>query len=125
MKVRALEAGYDNLCLRLPGDEFDMPDTVFDERPRLDANGKVLPGLFHDNPHWFEPLDEKLKEKFAKQQENRPKFAGVPAIDPGKQQADFDARNAKLVEEKEELNNQLAAAQAENVRLSAKLGEKK
>ena len=27
-RVRATATGFDNLCLREPGDEFDMPDTA-------------------------------------------------------------------------------------------------
>lgn len=27
-RVRALALGFDNLCLREPGDEFDMPDSA-------------------------------------------------------------------------------------------------
>lgn len=27
-RVRALATGFDNLCIREPGDEFDMPDNA-------------------------------------------------------------------------------------------------
>jgi hypothetical protein len=30
MKVIATELGYDNVTLRNPGDQFDMPDDVFE-----------------------------------------------------------------------------------------------
>lgn len=40
MRVRAIERGFDNLCIREPGEEFDMPEGT-----------KPAP--------WFEPVDKK------------------------------------------------------------------
>lgn len=39
MRVRALETGFDNLAIREPGDEFEMPDG--------------------SEAHWFEPVESK------------------------------------------------------------------
>lgn len=41
-RVRALELGYDNITLREPGDEFDMPDDA--KAPWfVDASSDVMP----------------------------------------------------------------------------------
>lgn len=46
MRVRAIDTGYDNVLVREPGDEFDMP---------ADAFGP-----------WFEPIDPDDKARTAK-----------------------------------------------------------
>lgn len=71
MKVIALELGYDNVQLRQPGDEFELPDDVV-----FATAGRA----------WFEPVDEADKAKFAKA--SKKAAAAVPAIDPAKQAAD-------------------------------------
>jgi hypothetical protein len=100
MKVIALELGYDNVALRNPGDTFDMPDDVFDRRPRLDAVGVAIPNAFYEPPSWFEPVDPKVKAKVEEDRlAVRKLAAGVPAINPAKQFADYEASIKALQEE--------------------------
>ena len=104
MKVIALELGYDNIALRAPGDEFDMPDDVFDRRPRVDAAGTPIAGAFYEPPHWFEPVDKAEKTKVeAERKEVRKINASVPAVNPAKQLADLEAAYKALAEELEAL----------------------
>lgn len=42
MRVRALETGYDNVAVREPGDEFEMPEG--------------------SSAHWFEPVNAKTDQ---------------------------------------------------------------
>jgi hypothetical protein len=85
MKVKALELGYDNVTLRHPDEEFEMPDDVFD------AGGK----------HFFEPADPALKAKYAVTQKAAAKPA-VAAVDPAKQSADKQAADEKLAKDQKE-----------------------
>jgi hypothetical protein len=82
MKVIALELGYDNVALRHPGDEFDMPDNVFEDG-----------GL-----HFFEPKDPAAKEKVAAARKAARK-PEVAAIDPAKQSAAHEAAIKALIDE--------------------------
>lgn len=101
IKVIALETGYDGLSVRNPGDVFDMPDDVFDKRPKLKEDGEPIKDQFYEPPHWFEPVDKALKEhveadRKAIQKQGRIPLRGtaqaqVPAIDPARQQADATA----------------------------------
>jgi hypothetical protein len=54
VRVKATARGFDGICVREPGDEFDMPETVFAPRPKRDDKGKVVPDEFYDAPSWFE-----------------------------------------------------------------------
>lgn len=102
MRVIALEAGYDNITIRNPGEEFEMPEEVFARRPRLNAIGEEIPGAYYEPPHWFEPVDAAEKAKVdAERKAVRKLNLAVPAIDPGKQLADLQAANKLLVEELE------------------------
>lgn len=74
MKVIAIELGYDNVTLRNPGEEFDMPDDVFNVGEKF----------------WFEPADPAEKEKVAAKFKSARK-PDVAAVDPAKQAADRDA----------------------------------
>lgn len=92
MRVIALELGYDNVALREAGTEFEMPDDVFERRPRLDASGAPIPNAFYDPPHWFEPVDPKVKAKVEEERKAIRKLAvHVPAVDPAKQAASYEA----------------------------------
>jgi hypothetical protein len=82
MKVIALELGYDNVTLRNKGDEFEMPDDVFE----------------HGARHWFEPADPATKEKLASAHKAARK-PEVAAVDPAKQAADKNAADEKLAKE--------------------------
>lgn len=58
MQVRALEKGFDNLCVREPGDLFEMPDDALSDNrtpEQKDADAKV--GRKWEPPHWFEAVD--------------------------------------------------------------------
>jgi ferritin-like protein len=104
MRVIALELGYDNVALREVGTEFEMPDDVFDRRPRLDASGAVIPNAFYDPPSWFEPVDPKLKAKVDEERKAIRKLAvHVPAVDPAKQHAAYEASIKALRDEIEAL----------------------
>lgn len=83
MRVVAIERGFDNLVVREVGDVFDMPDDVFELRPKRDEKGQPIPGQFYDAPSWFEPADEKVKAKLVREREA---VHGVKAVDPAKQQ---------------------------------------
>lgn len=75
MRVIAIARGFDNLCVREIGAEFDMPDDVFE---REDKNAV----------RWFEPVDAKLKVKYARPD---PAHPAVPAVEPTRQQLAHDA----------------------------------
>jgi hypothetical protein len=110
MRVIALELGYDNVALRNPGDEFEMPDDVFKRRPRVDANGKAIAGAFYEPPSWFEPVDPKMKAKVEADREEILEInASVPAVDPAKQLAEYQAALQALASEVEDLKKLLAA----------------
>ncbi len=113
MKVKALELGYDNVTLRQPGDEFEMPDDVFEPRPRLDAVGAVVPGAFYEPPHWFEPVDTKLKAKVEEERKaiRKRNVAAVAAVDPAKQAAAYLASLEELRAEVEALKKAQALAE--------------
>jgi hypothetical protein len=55
MRVIATATGYDGVCLREPGDEFDMPNGSCDPVPVRDANGRVVQGKFEPET-WFKPV---------------------------------------------------------------------
>lgn len=73
MRVKATAVGYDNVAVRNPGDEFDMPDGVY--------------------APWYEPLDAAHKAKSAKAFEPDAK---VPAVNPARQQSEQEAARAQL-----------------------------
>lgn len=109
MRVIALELGYDNVALRNPGDEFDMPDDVFKRRPRVDATGRPIAGAFYEPPHWFEPVDALAKAKVAADRKEIAEInASVAAVDPAQQFADYQASLKALADEVEALKKQLA-----------------
>jgi hypothetical protein len=62
MRVKATSPGYDNIKIREIGEEFDMPDNVFDKRPILGKDGKPS-GKFYPPPSWFKPVTAKKAEK--------------------------------------------------------------
>ena len=82
MRVRAIERGYDNICVREPGDIFDMPDHMFTEkRPVLDGGGIAIPGKFYSPNPWFEPVDDRglpILGKFEKEAEQNALTRGTP-----------------------------------------------
>jgi hypothetical protein len=86
VKVIATEDGFDNIAVRHVGEEFDMPDDVFDPRPKLDDHGRSIAGLFYDPPSWFEPVDAALKAKLAK-----PLARRTLSVNPKTQEADHQA----------------------------------
>lgn len=57
MQVIAIAKGYDGVTVREPGEEFTMPDEVFEKRPKLFPAGHVNEGKptgqFYDPPSWF------------------------------------------------------------------------
>lgn len=64
MRVRAKELGFDNVALRQPGEEFDLPDRVYVLDPKSgkrekDADGKdrMVDFVIPSNA-WFELVDE-------------------------------------------------------------------
>jgi hypothetical protein len=81
MKVIATELGFDSVTLRHPGDEFEMPDNVFDDGRKT----------------WFEPADPKVKAE-VEARRKAPKAPEVPAIDPAKQAAEHEASIRSLNE---------------------------
>ncbi len=84
MKVRALEIGFDNVALRQPGEEFEVPESVFE------GGGK----------HWFEPVEQADKDRVAQLAKAAARKAvPVSAVDPAKQQAEYDA-SIKALNEK-------------------------
>lgn len=101
IRVIAIAQGFDNVALREPGDEFDVPDDVFDRRPKLDEHGQPVKDQYYDLPHWFEPVDRNLKEKVESDRKainkgTRQSVGNVPAVDPARQQADATA-DARLL----------------------------
>lgn len=108
IRVIAIAQGFDNVALREIGDEFDMPDDVFERRPRLDEKGQPIPNQYYEPPNWFEPVDRAHKDQVAEERKNTRVAAKVQAVDPVRQQADATAE-ARI----------LAAAQ-EAVRLERK-----
>lgn len=93
MEVVAIAVGFDNQCIRDIGDRFEVPDNSFEPR-QIIVDGKPT-GQFHEPPSWFEPVDEALKAKVARTILKLP----VPAINPQKQTADFDASMRKKAEQ--------------------------
>lgn len=98
MKVIALELGFDNVALRQPGDEFELPEEL------------VLQG----GPSWFEPVAAADKAKFeaARKAYRKPEVA---AIDPAKQAAEHEASVkalAKANADNEALKAEIAALKA-------------
>ena len=65
MRVVATSIGYDGVCLREPGDEFDMPNGSCDPVPQKDAAGKAIPGQF-EPATWFKPVKAAKGEQEAK-----------------------------------------------------------
>jgi hypothetical protein len=57
MRVIATAPGYDNLTVRQPGEEFDMPDSVLAKREIKNSEGKVI-GVY-DPPSWFKKVESK------------------------------------------------------------------
>lgn len=57
MQVIAIAKGYDGITVRQPGEEFTMPDEVFEKRPKLFPAGHINEGKptgqFYDPPSWF------------------------------------------------------------------------
>jgi hypothetical protein len=82
MKVIALELGFDNVSLRIPDEEFEMPESVFE------GGGK----------HFFEPVDpaDKKRVEAARKAERKPEVA---AVDPAKQAAAHEAAMKALSDE--------------------------
>lgn len=50
--VIATAVGHCGLAVRQPGEEFQMPSTMFDKRPKKDKDGKPT-SEFYDPPSWF------------------------------------------------------------------------
>jgi hypothetical protein len=64
MRVRAIERGFDNLIVREPGDEFDMPDDSFtDKRTAEQKDKKNTEYRSWEAPTWFEPVLSKSEEQ--------------------------------------------------------------
>lgn len=106
MKVIALETGYDGQSVRNPGDTFDMPDEVFDRRPRTDEDGEPIANRFYEPPGWFEPVDATLKAKVEADRKEilrlgRTSKRVVPAVNPAAQLAASQAEVARLSKELE------------------------
>jgi hypothetical protein len=85
MLVRATEPGFDNVCFRQEGDEFEVADDFFQK-----SRG----------PHWFEPVDEKQRAKLEKQAATESK---VPAVNPAKQAKGHEASVKALASNPETL----------------------
>lgn len=60
MRVIATGKGHCGKQLREPGDEFDVPDSVFAKRERKNSEGKVI-GVY-DPPSWFKKVEQKKAE---------------------------------------------------------------
>jgi hypothetical protein len=69
MRVIATAPGYDNIKLREIGEEFDMPDNVFDKRPKL-KDGKPS-GEFYPAPSWFKKVEAKKAEPAKKEPDGK------------------------------------------------------
>jgi hypothetical protein len=99
IKVIALETGYDGQSVREPGAVFEMPDEVFDRRPKLDDDGEPIANRFYEPPSWFEPVDADLKAKVeadrkAIRKQGRTSLR-VPAVNPAAQLAASQASEKK------------------------------
>lgn len=62
MRVVATARGFDGITLRDEGQEFDVPDNVFDKRPMRDKDGKPT-GEFYPAPSWFKRVERKPAAK--------------------------------------------------------------
>jgi hypothetical protein len=115
IRVIAIAQGFDNVALREIGDEFDMPDHVFERRPKLDEKGQPIPGQFHEPPSWFEPIDRSERERVEKERAEVRKVNRVPAIDLIRQQAEATADARRLAQAQEAVRQEdLAKQETEN-----------
>lgn len=106
MRVIAIETGFDGVAVRNTGDEFDMPDDVFERRPRLNEKGEPIAGQFYEPPSWFEPVDRSAREKVDADRKAIRKTNRVPAIDPLRQQAEATAEGRLRAQAEEEVRQQ-------------------
>jgi len=131
MKVIAVETGYDGHSVRNPGDTFEMPDDVFDQRPKLNEDGVPIKDQFYEPPAWFEPVDASAREKVEadrkaiRKQGRIPLKGSVPAIDPARQQADATAEGRMRAAAEAAVRAELAAVDEAEVsrRVEKKLAE--
>lgn len=63
MRVIATTQGYDNIAVREPGEEFDMPDTTYDAVPVLDDKGRPTGKTEPPNHPWFKKVSGKETAK--------------------------------------------------------------
>lgn len=61
VRVVATAKGHDGINVREPGDEFDVPETVFEPRPKRDEKMKVIEGEFYPEPSWFKKVSKPAK----------------------------------------------------------------
>lgn len=127
IQVIAVAQGFDNIALREIGDVFDMPDDVFERRPRLNEKGEPIAEQFYEPPHWFEPVDKDLKEKVEADRKLIRKSAKVPAIDPVRQQADALAEGRMLAIAQEAVRQEMRVLDEKEIdrRVQVKLAELK
>lgn len=57
MRVRALDIGYDNIAIRNPGDEFEVPETMEKKTRDKDGNVVSVEMVPHTAP-WFERVED-------------------------------------------------------------------
>jgi len=99
IRVIATAQGYDGTSIQEVGNEFDMPDDVFDRRQKLNADGEPIANQFYEPPSWFEPVDKSLKAKVEADRKAARKSGRVPAINPAQQEASAQAESRRLADE--------------------------
>lgn len=73
VRVVATGKGFDGIQVRNEGDEFDMPESVFDKRTRkvLNASGQVIGEEAYPAPSWFKKKEAATAKAAAKQSEGK------------------------------------------------------
>lgn len=60
VRVVATAVGHDGVAVRQPGEEFDVPESMFDKRAKKDGKGKDT-DVFYEPPSWFERVEKPAK----------------------------------------------------------------
>jgi hypothetical protein len=58
VRVVATAVGHDGVAVRQPGEEFDVPESLFDKRAKKDDKGKDT-DVHYEPPSWFERVAER------------------------------------------------------------------
>lgn len=95
VSVIATAKGYDGLVVREPGEEFMVPSTMFDKRPRMGPDKKP-DGTFYDPPSWFKKKSHE-REKAVRLREQARSAAIIAEADNSNKQ---NAAKAKDLDER-------------------------